>query len=1044
MCGLSTGWRIPAALAALFTAFALNGCGESTEPLAPVSSFTFSELNRNEAVGFELSESGEPLLLVRVDGNETAFESRVSAPGGEVLSAARLPYLRAGPIFHVVEIPPGDALPGVSIQPDQVTRNSSLRVRLYRLSENTPAGAARVRAFRDYEAALQASSDESAGPWKERRDRMRAAARGLELAGDREPGLWAGFLAAYISYYPLYEFDAAIEEAGAVRARARSQGLVMPELMALQLESQARLEQIDPKASLREKRRQAQAALEVIDQAVRLAAAEGLRFEQAWAQNNRGIARFYQDALPEALAAYQEAMSSALELEDVYLVNLVGGNVALVNERLGDHAGALGALLAIRQELLRYGSPADIAHNLTEIGRVYGNLFLFPEAIEALNGAMEISRDLGIREGTGRIGLFLARAYHGMGRNDRALEVLPAAIEDMEAIRFDRGLREAYRLRANLYRHKGQAERMAADRDRQGDRVLTDLDRADWMYDRALDALSAGREEQALEWFGKSRDLAETAAYAGIQVRAALQACLLESRPEAAQGCSADGLGARLSDWLPSATPREAFEARFAWARWLAGRDRGDESLATLADLVKDIRLYRAMLPGVLGAWYWESRQAVFTFYLDLLLRQPESTAKAVESLLLLDDLRNLDASLAKETVSEGAENAPPEQLRDLLASLEQAGDGASRRALAEEIDRLLLAAGAGQRAAAAPAVPVVSLRETLPPESVFLAYYLSGRDAWAWVVRREGVSLVPLGEAGEIRSRLQRTRAGLRAVGNTGRNSDLERLGRLLLGPLGELPRTLFLGAGGALAGFPLDALRRGERFLARDHEVVNVLSLRGLLSSIEGGAASTSLESAFIAGAPSSGDRAAELAGARAEIEELGERLGIGRSRVVTGPELVRGSFMDPAFTGADLVHLATHGTIHLDYPEGSRLLLSTPDSGTRPDYLTPLDIRGSTMQAALVVLSACETTGSNRFAFDSHLGFVTEFLQAGAGSVVASLWPVPDQGTGRFMSRFYARLLAGESTAQALAYAKRQGLAETPAGAGLDWVAFQLYTR
>ncbi|NNJ66119.1 MAG: CHAT domain-containing protein, partial [Xanthomonadales bacterium] len=97
-----------------------------------------------------------------------------------------------------------------------------------------------------------------------------------------------------------------------------------------------------------------------------------------------------------------------------------------------------------------------------------------------------------------------------------------------------------------------------------------------------------------------------------------------------------------------------------------------------------------------------------------------------------------------------------------------------------------------------------------------------------------------------------------------------------------------------------------------------------------------------------------------------------------------------------------------------------------------------------AALVVLSACETTGSNRFAFDSHLGFVTEFLQAGAGSVVASLWPVPDQGTDRFMSRFYARLLAGESTAQALAYAKRQGLAETPAGAGLDWVAFQLYTR
>ena len=148
--------------------------------------------------------------------------------------------------------------------------------------------------------------------------------------------------------------------------------------------------------------------------------------------------------------------------------------------------------------------------------------------------------------------------------------------------------------------------------------------------------------------------------------------------------------------------------------------------------------------------------------------------------------------------------------------------------------------------------------------------------------------------------------------------------------------------------------------------------------------------------------------------------------------------------AYGESDLLHFASHGLINLEYPELSKLILPGQSDAGISNYLTPFDVRQSSLSAKLVVLSACETTGVNSFTFDSNLGFVSEFLHSGAGAVVASLWPVPDTFTQEFMLEFYSALLQGISAPEALAEAKRRYHTSDKGSDDLNWSSFQIYFR
>lgn len=118
-------------------------------------------------------------------------------------------------------------------------------------------------------------------------------------------------------------------------------------------------------------------------------------------------------------------------------------------------------------------------------------------------------------------------------------------------------------------------------------------------------------------------------------------------------------------------------------------------------------------------------------------------------------------------------------------------------------------------------------------------------------------------------------------------------------------------------------------------------------------------------------------------------------------------------------DVIHLATHALVDDRRPEQSALVLSQvglPDpiaaasagERIRDGLVTAQEVvREWHLDAELVTLSACETGLGRRVTGEGYIGLAQAFLQAGARSVVVSLWKVDDRASSMLMRRFYANL-------------------------------------
>src|SRR5206468_828178 len=109
--------------------------------------------------------------------------------------------------------------------------------------------------------------------------------------------------------------------------------------------------------------------------------------------------------------------------------------------------------------------------------------------------------------------------------------------------------------------------------------------------------------------------------------------------------------------------------------------------------------------------------------------------------------------------------------------------------------------------------------------------------------------------------------------------------------------------------------------------------------------------------------------------------------------------------------VLHFATHGLVSERAPYRSALVLAHSDGDGEDGFLQAREIYGLRLQTDLVVLSACQTARGSVVEGEGVQSLAVAFLDAGARSVVASLWNVNDERTATFMEAFYRHLSAGE---------------------------------
>ena len=223
-------------------------------------------------------------------------------------------------------------------------------------------------------------------------------------------------------------------------------------------------------------------------------------------------------------------------------------------------------------------------------------------------------------------------------------------------------------------------------------------------------------------------------------------------------------------------------------------------------------------------------------------------------------------------------------------------------------------------------------------------------------------------------------------------------------LAELGLRPgASILLTAPGYLSVLPLHAAWRdtdeGPRPFNADW-VVSYIPSAGVHSAIT---RRSSVRTARNASLLLVSDPTEDLPFARLETETIDETW-TGASASLVGVRASRAAVLDSLATATHL-HFACHGIFERHEPMASALLLATGDRLTVADILSESDLRN----ADVVVLSACETgIIDTEIAPSEFLGFPNAFLQAGATSVVSSLWAVDDASTALIMKRFYELLL------------------------------------
>jgi CHAT domain-containing protein/tetratricopeptide (TPR) repeat protein len=838
--------------------------------------------------------------------------------------------------------------------------------------------------------------------------------------------------------------------------------------------------------------------------AVDLEERHGLADLMPWTLNALGLVAWDQSRLAEAEEWWARTIEAAGMVDDVEYVAKASANRGLIAAAFGEFDEArtafldgvrtgrqlgilpieLRSLVNLAMVEVRSGKPRDALRWLEEArqlplsedpvgeenwwGQLVSAHIVLGEpgpALAALDTALTLARAQGNRQAEAANLELMADAYRQAGDLRRALELYQQAI----AINAQIGLLDEHAAElqkvAEIHTYLGN---YATALEHAADAVQMHESVESWfaaLTDHVLLAeLGALTEDDSLirRHVQRARALAERLDIPGSRVDVALtEARIAELRGEPRRVL--DALDAVAADM---AYAGYEIEAEAGALRTHALAELGDlaraEEAAWGAVAAAD-RVRRAMLSGALRTKYLSVRSRPYAELIAVLLergrvehafevadaarvrlatRSSSDTAKAVgRAEQLLDQIDALVVAIAE---NEGYEDAVA--VRELSERLEDHRSEYERLTI-QTGERLGRATARGRSDVAADAVRD-AVRDALRADEVLVEYFLTAERLVAFRVTRDGIhaAYVPVSaEQLADRVRLARELLADRQTSPELARQVLGTLHRDLLGSADVIApdvdiRRVFVVPHGALTYLPFAALREPAtgRYLVEDVAVASLPSARALvaLRSRKPEAIPALAVAAFApepVGLPASGIEVEAVRTTLDGMAYLGAKATEGRLR--------RALEHDP------IVHVAAHGVMNARSPFFSRIELARANGALHDDdgRLELHELPEISVASQLVFLSGCETGVGAAWAtvFDQGEDYATldrAFLAAGARNVVATLWPVEDEGAAEFARRFYAALSTFEP-AEALARAQRDILAGGRWNHPYYWAGYRL---
>ena len=351
--------------------------------------------------------------------------------------------------------------------------------------------------------------------------------------------------------------------------------------------------------------------------------------------------------------------------------------------------------------------------------------------------------------------------------------------------------------------------------------------------------------------------------------------------------------------------------------------------------------------------------------------------------------------------------------------------------------------------------VRLAALQRSLSPDAVLIEYVLAEPTSYAFAVTRDTVTPYSLPSKSLIEPDANRYR---REILSKKQDDALARqLFTELLAPVKQYTQKtdLIIVPDGALHLLPFAALRDGNSYVLSTH-TVDVSPSATAFDLLEKRVQAQSAVALPYVGVAAwtektddrnpivraiSGPQRSQLVPlpeSQAEVETIAKDLPH-PSTILLGSDATETHFKNLDLEGTEVVHLALHGYVDLDYPDRSSLVFAPDAPGGDDDGLLQVrEIRGLHLTARLVTLSACNT-GVGPVAETGVTNLVNAFIEAGADSVVSTLWEVDDHAAPRMMETFYTQLAAHKRKVDALRTAQLEML-----NMGLVpyfWASFQI---